>query len=83
MIQHPELVCAYRLNGQGGGEPLKWPDVSLWKPDQGVAWVHLDAAHEKTEAWLRNQSALSTFVIDGLLASETRPRCEGMRKGFC
>ncbi|TFH53353.1 MAG: zinc transporter ZntB, partial [Candidatus Zixiibacteriota bacterium] len=76
MSEHSELICAYRLDGNGGGQPLDWTGVNGSTPDGGPVWVHLDATHEKTEAWLRSQNGLDTFVIDGLLASETRPRCD-------
>ena len=76
MSEHPQLICAYRLDGDGGGEPLDWSGVNSATPAGGVIWVHLDATHENTDAWLRAHGGLDTFVIDGLLASETRPRCD-------
>ena len=82
MTEHPELICAYGLNGKGGGQTLDWPGVDRWNLDLGALWVHLDGTHAKTESWLREQSGLDTFVIDGLLASETRPRCDAYHDGI-
>jgi zinc transporter len=82
MSEHSELICAYRLDGYGGGELLDWSGVNNATPDGGPIWVHLDAAHEITDAWLREHSGLDTFVIDGLLASETRPRCDVHNNGI-
>lgn len=81
MAEHPELICAYRLDGTGRGEALDWPAVTAWSPDQGTIWVHLDRSQESTEAWLREESGLDVFVVDGLLAHSTRPRCDGFEDG--
>jgi zinc transporter len=82
MSEHPELICAYVLDGEGHGDPVEWSGVNDWTPGQGTIWVHLDGTHENTEAWLRQHSGLDTFVIDGLLASETRPRCDWYEDGI-
>jgi len=76
MAEHPELICAYLLNAQGGGQQIDWERVSSWSAKEGLIWVHLDCAHENTEMWLRETSQLDTYVIDGLLAKESRPRCD-------
>lgn len=81
MSEHPELVCAYLLDGMGGGAPIGWPEVVGWTPERGKLWVHLDAAHAETEVWLRERSGLTAYVVDGLLASETRPRCDDYDDG--
>lgn len=82
MSEHPELICAYLLDGKGHGEPLDWSQVNGWTPDLGNIWVHLDCTFENTDSWLREHSGLNTFVIDGLLASETRPRCDWYDDGI-
>jgi zinc transporter len=82
MSEHPELICAYRLDGEGGGQSLEWADVEAWAPGGGIVWIHLDCRQENTEAWLRGSSGLNTFVIDGLLAEETRPRCDWFEDGI-
>lgn len=82
MSEESQLICAYLLDGKGGGELLGWDAVEGWSPASGMAWIHLDATHEETEAWLRERSGLSTFVVDGLLASETRPRCDAFDDGI-
>lgn len=82
MTEHPELICAYLLDGQGKGAPLAWSEVNDWTADLGPIWVHLDCAHESTDSWLREHSGLDSFVIDGLLAEESRPRCDGYDDGI-
>jgi zinc transporter len=81
MAEHPELICAYRLDGQGRGDALDWPAVSAWTPDRGAVWIHLDRSHDSTETWLRQESGLDVFVVDGLLAQSTRPRCDAYEDG--
>ncbi len=81
MSQDPELIFAQHLDGKGGSNPIDWPAVSGWTPDTGTIWIHLDGQQEAAETWLREQSGLTTFVVDGLLANETRPRCEAYADG--
>ena len=81
MTQHPELICAYQLDGKGRGDSLAWQEVNSWTPNRGPIWIHLDGAQVTAEAWLREESGLSAFVVDGLLASETRPRCDDYEDG--
>jgi len=81
MMPISELICAYQLDGQGGGTPLHWPEILSWTPSSGAIWLHLDATHPHTEDWLREQSGLNPFIVDALLASETRPRCDGFNDG--
>ncbi len=82
MTEHPELICAYLLDGSGRGEPLNWSGVDGWTRDQGNIWIHLDCTFENTDAWLREHSGLDTFIIDGLIASESRPRCDWYDDGI-
>ncbi|GAB6053154.1 zinc transporter ZntB [Magnetospira thiophila] len=82
MTEHPELVCAYLLDGSGRGTPLDWDGVTHWTPKQGEAWFHFDFTQPATEPWFRQHSGLDTHVIDGLLAAETRPRCDWFPEGI-
>ncbi|MCW8915311.1 MAG: zinc transporter ZntB [Magnetovibrio sp.] len=81
MLDHPEVVCAYELNGRGQGHEVNWDALLNWSQSKKPVWVHLDCAHEATEAWLRDVAKLDTFVIDGLLAEESRPRCDAYDDG--
>lgn len=81
MNDTPELICAYILDGQGRGERVDWAAVQEWTEDQGPIWVHLNIENPGTEEWLRQKSGLNTFIIDGLLAQESRPRCDSYDDG--
>lgn len=69
------LVCAYDLDGNGGGEELDWSGVRAWKPGDGLVWVHLDWTIETAAEWIREESGLDPLVAEALLAEDTRPRC--------
>ena len=68
------LVCAYLLDGQGGGRPLDWDGVRAWSADQGLLWVHLDYAGADAIHWLRHESGLDALTAEILLTREVRPR---------
>lgn len=69
------LICAYLLDGEGGGEQLSWDLVRAWKPEDGPLWVHLDYACEDSERWLALESGIDTISREAMLARDPRPRC--------
>lgn len=68
------LICAFILDGKGGGRPVDWPDISAWTPDQGVLWVHLDRTGTMTRRWLAKESRIDPVICQTLLQEEVRPR---------
>jgi zinc transporter len=76
------LVYSCLLDGEGGARPIGWAEVEAWTQEDGPLWIHLDRADPRAEAWLRERSGLDTYVNDGLLAEETRPRCDWYGDGI-
>lgn len=61
---------------------LQGADVSKHLQDDELAWVHLDGGHEGVRDWLKeNVSYLDHFILDALLAEETRPRVTEFKDG--
>lgn len=46
-----------------------------------MIWVHLCVSNEHARAWLSEEAKLPDYVIEGLVAAETRPRCTPMDDG--
>ncbi|NQU61802.1 MAG: zinc transporter ZntB [Rhodospirillales bacterium] len=74
MTEADGLICAYRLDGKGGGEETDWAGVRAWKPGDGLLWVHLDRSTEAARDWFGGDSGLDPLIADALLADDTRPR---------
>ncbi len=69
------ILLAYGFDGEGGGKALGEDAISKRLKDDALAWVHLDANHANTRGWLEQEIAyLDPFIIEALLAEETRPR---------
>ena len=68
------LICAYHLDGAGGGTPLGWPDIEPSSRSDGVTWIHLDILEPSTTSFVREQVSLDESAADVLLAEHTRPR---------
>lgn len=81
MSANDGLLCAYRLDGSGGGTELDW-ESALETDAAASIWVHLHLDSEQTHNWLRNQSGLPDIVVDALLSEETRPRCTAINDGL-
>ncbi|MFD1787440.1 CorA family divalent cation transporter [Sphingomonas floccifaciens] len=46
-----------------------------------LIWVHLCVSDDRARAWLSEEAKLPDYVIEGLVAAETRPRCTPMDDG--
>lgn len=70
------LICAYLLDGKGGGTPFDWEGIRAWTPEQGLLWVHLDYSEPDSQDWVVDGSGIDEVTAEALLAQETRPRSE-------
>jgi zinc transporter len=68
------LVCAYFLDGRGGGREIGWPEIETWPAEQQLLWMHLDRAEAEAKRWLRQDSGLDPLIVRTLLAEDVRPR---------
>lgn len=68
------LIAAFVLDGRGGARHLDWEGVRAWRPEQGFLWLHLNHAHEETQAWIRAESGLDKQIAKALTAAGSRPR---------
>jgi zinc transporter len=68
------LICAYALDGQGGGREVGWPEIRAWRAGDGLLWVHLDRTGHESRRWLREERRIDPVIAGGLLAEDVRPR---------
>ena len=69
------LICAFDLDGKGGGRELSWLEINEPQQADVVRWIHLDHTARDSRSWLTTQSGLNEPIIDAMLETETRPRC--------
>ncbi|MGH1457030.1 MAG: zinc transporter ZntB [Alphaproteobacteria bacterium] len=83
MTNSSQILCAYEIKGDGTGTPLSGDDITKKLKATTLAWVHLDATHPKTRGWLEeNVSYLDPYILNALLATETRPRITEIKDGM-
>lgn len=69
------ILLAYDFDGDGGGKSVSETIIARELKNDNLAWVHLDGNHPETKPWLDKEiSYLDPFVVDALIAEETRPR---------
>ena len=69
------ILLAYDFDGEGGGKSVSDTIIARELKNDNLAWVHLDGNHPDTKPWLDKEiSYLDPFVVDALIAEETRPR---------
>lgn len=76
------LVCAYILDGEGGGDEVGWDGVERHTSGKGFLWLHLDRSEPYSKDWLAGHSGLDPLVVEALLAEETRPRSAAFGSGL-
>lgn len=81
MANESGLVCAYRLDGQGGAEALDWKTLPSGA-DAANTWVHLYLEDEDARNWLLEESGIPPVAAEALLYEETRPRCTPIGDGL-
>jgi zinc transporter len=74
MTEDDSLICAYLLDGRGGGRPVGWTEIASWRAQDGLLWVHLDRAGPDARRWLQRDSGLDPVIAGALLAEDVRPR---------
>ena len=78
------LILATVLPGSEhelGDQRLSWNELRA-QGDDRVLWVHLDRTRERAQQWLRTEASLEPFVVDALLAEETRPTFQMIGDGL-
>ena len=81
MLNSP-IIFAYQINDDGSAMVLQEEHIPKEIKENGLAWVHLDLNNNGTEPWLRKEiDYLDPFIIDALLAEETRPRITEIGEG--
>lgn len=76
------MICAFALDGRGGGQELDWDAVRAWNPDAGPLWLHLDYTADDVRAWLTEDSGLDPIAVAALTAEAPRPRSERTGDGL-
>lgn len=82
MTDSTEILYAASIAGDGSARRLSGEAVAHAIQDEALAWVHLDAAHDRSREWIeRELHYLDPLIIDALLAEETRPRLLEFEQG--
>lgn len=74
MSEQDGLICAYLLDGKGGGRALGWPQILAWRPHDGLLWLHLDQTGSEAKRWLQQESGVDPVICEALLQEDVRPR---------
>ena len=69
---------AYRIE-EGKAEKIEIKAACSATGD--LVWVHLTTNNEEAEAWLTGTAKLADYVVDALITSESRPRCDALGEG--
>lgn len=69
------LICAWVLDGTGGGRQVGWDEANAFRPADGRwLWLHFDYASPRVQDWLHEESGLPELTVEALKQTETRPR---------
>ena len=82
MNEQPDLICAYVLDGHGGGRRIDWDGVHGHRAEDGWLWTHLQREAPGSRAWLAQATGHDEILVEALLSGESRPRCEAYGDGL-
>ncbi|HSG33513.1 MAG TPA: zinc transporter ZntB [Sphingomonadaceae bacterium] len=70
------LLFGRVLDGQGGGQEIKWDEAGRWRPGapREVLWLHLQSSALGLRDWLQEHLGMSGPTADLLTSDDTRPR---------
>lgn len=68
------ILHSFVLDRSGGATAISADQVSSWRPEQGVLWIHVDLANSSTRPWLIAESSINDVIVNALTQDETRPR---------
>lgn len=76
------ILFSYSVPPDGKSESLSATQITHILESKDLAWVHLDGNNPATENWLRKHiTYLDDYVIEALLAQNTRPRLTPLDDG--
>jgi zinc transporter len=73
------LVCAYVLDGLGGGRLIESAQIGTHL--DGFLWVHLQRTGKEARRWLWEESGLDWVVCNALLGSSEMPTRQWIEEG--
>lgn len=81
---HGPLLFGRVLDGDGGGQALRWRDIQHWKPEvsKEVVWVHLNRDTEGLQDWLQAATDMPEPTAELLVSDDSRPRSFREGKGI-
>ena len=75
MNENNGLICAWILDGKGGGRQVGWDEANAFQPSgSSWLWLHFDYSSPVVQDWLFEHSGLSELTVEALKQTETRPR---------
>lgn len=82
MSKQSHVIFSYAFDSSGRAKKIGTQKAGEELKNDGLTWVHLDAAHKSTRKWLEQEvSYLDHLIIDALIAEETRPRVMEFENG--
>lgn len=77
------ILLAYTLDKKGGGSPIATSDIGQHIKQKTPTWVHIDASNPHAKKWIEQEvSQLNSFIVEALVAEETRPRMMEIDNGI-
>lgn len=69
------ILQSFEFDGEGGGIEIPAKSLSKMVKSEKLTWLHMDGTQPETTEFLQNEiNYLDPFVIEALIAEESRPR---------
>ncbi len=78
------ILQSFEFDGKGGGIEIPVKSLSEKVKSKNLTWLHMDGTQPETTTFLQNEiNYLDPFVIEALIAEESRPRLTEINTKEC
>lgn len=71
MTEQDGLAFAYRLDAQGGDQPVGWNGIRARRPHGGRLWMHRSCEGTAAQRWISGKSEFDPVIAKALTEQET------------
>ncbi len=78
------LLDVWLFDGKGGARRIPATEPQPHRPEEGgFIWQHFRRLPNRTDTWLHTHSGIDTHVVEELMETHTRPRCQVLEEARC
>ncbi|BAF89054.1 conserved hypothetical protein [Azorhizobium caulinodans ORS 571] len=76
------LLDVWLFDGKGGARRIPADEPHPHRPEEGgFIWLHFRRLPHRSDTWLHTHSGIDSHIVEELMETHTRPRCQVLEEG--